>query len=149
MGNELISVRRSSKIYLRDKYFDYPLRPLNAMFGLGIPTTARILADYVWETGQNRSVNKKEIVSLEDWVVSNFGRTMFNIYFKEYSEKVWGIDCSRISADLGCPAHKRALPGKSGQERLLQVQRQGSGDADGQFYLSLPRDRTNLRPAQG
>jgi protoporphyrinogen oxidase len=97
MGNELISVRRSSKIYLRGKYFDYPLRPLNAMFGLGILNTARTLADYVWETGR-RTIRDKEIISLEDWVVANFGRTMFNIYFKEYSEKVWGIDCSRISA---------------------------------------------------
>ncbi len=97
MGQEMVPVRRSSKIYLRDQYFDYPLRPLNAMFGLGIPTTARILADYVWETAK-RAVRKKALVSLEDWVVSNFGRTMFTLYFKEYSEKVWGIDCSRISA---------------------------------------------------
>lgn len=97
MGQEMVSVRRSSKIYLRDQYFDYPLRPLNAMFGLGIPTTARILADYVWETAK-RTVKKNTLVSLEDWVVSNFGRTMFTIYFKEYSEKVWGIDCGRISA---------------------------------------------------
>lgn len=97
MGHEMVSVRRSSKIYLRDQYFDYPLRPLNAMFGLGLPTTARILADYVWETTK-QAVLKKDIVSLEDWVVSNFGRTMFTIYFKEYSEKVWGIECSRISA---------------------------------------------------
>ena len=97
MGQEMVSVRRSSKILLRDRYFDYPLRPLNAMFGLGIPTTARIIADYVWETAK-RIVIKKDLVSLEDWVVSNFGRTMFSIYFKEYSEKVWGIDCSRISA---------------------------------------------------
>jgi protoporphyrinogen oxidase len=97
MGQEMVPVRRSSKIYLRDRYFDYPLRPLNAMFGLGIPTTARILADYVWETAK-RAVNKKDLVSLEDWVVSNFGRAMFTLYFKEYSEKVWGIDCSRISA---------------------------------------------------
>ena len=97
MGQEMVSVRRSSKIYLRDRYFNYPLRPLNAMFGLGIPTTARILADYVWETAI-RAVKKRDLVSLEDWVVSNFGRTMFTLYFKEYSEKVWGIDCSRISA---------------------------------------------------
>jgi protoporphyrinogen oxidase len=97
MGQEMVSVRRSSKIYLRGRYFDYPLRPLNAMFGLGIPTTSRILADYVWETAK-RFVQKQDVVSLEDWVVSNFGRTMFTIYFKEYSEKVWGIDCSRISA---------------------------------------------------
>ena len=97
MGQEMVSVRRTSKIYLRDQYFDYPLRPLNAVFGLGIPTTVRILADYVWETAK-RAVHKNDLVSLEDWVVSNFGRTMFTIYFKEYSEKVWGIDCSRISA---------------------------------------------------
>ncbi|GMR03488.1 MAG: hypothetical protein BMS9Abin21_341 [Thermodesulfovibrionia bacterium] len=38
-------------------------------------------------------------VSLEDWVVSNFGRTMFNLYFKECSEKVWGIESRRISKE--------------------------------------------------
>jgi protoporphyrinogen oxidase len=97
MGNELLTVQRSSKIYLRNKYFDYPLKPINAMFGLGIPTTVRILTDYIRQTTK-RTIRNKETVSLEDWVVSNFGRTMFNIYFKEYSEKVWGIDCSRISA---------------------------------------------------
>jgi protoporphyrinogen oxidase len=97
MGNELLTVQRSSKIYLRNKYFDYPLKPINAMFGLGIPTTVRILADYIRQTTK-RTIRNKETVSLEDWVVSNFGRTMFNIYFKEYSEKVWGIDCSKISA---------------------------------------------------
>ncbi len=94
MGNNLLTVQRRSKIYLRNKYFDYPLKPLNAMFGLGIPTTIRILADYV----QQAARRDKEAVSLEDWVVNNFGRTMFNIYFREYSEKVWGIDCSRVSS---------------------------------------------------
>jgi protoporphyrinogen oxidase len=97
MGSELISVQRKSKIYMRNKYFDYPLKPLNAMLGLGILTTTGILTDYAWETAK-RTIRKKKTLSLEDWVVSNFGRSMFNIYFKEYSEKVWGIDCSRISA---------------------------------------------------
>lgn len=98
MDGELISVPRSSKIYLRGKYFDYPLRPLNAMFGMGIPVTARILADYAMERIRRRG-RQRPIVSLEDWVVSNFGRTMFSIYFKEYSEKIWGIDSSSISAE--------------------------------------------------
>jgi protoporphyrinogen oxidase len=97
MGPELVTVHRSSKIYLRRKYFDYPLKPLNAMFGLGMTVTARIIADYAWETAK-RTVRNKEAVSLKDWVVSNFGHTMFSIYFKEYSEKVWGIDCEKISA---------------------------------------------------
>lgn len=97
MGPEMVTVHRSSKILLRDRYFDYPLRPLNAVFGLGIPTTIRILADYAGETAK-QAIQQKDVVSLEDWVVSNFGRTMFTLYFKEYSEKVWGIDCRRISA---------------------------------------------------
>jgi protoporphyrinogen oxidase len=98
MGDELISVSRTSKIYMGEKYFDYPLRPLNAVFGLGIGTTAKILADYGREKVRGL-LKKTEPVSLEDWVVGNFGRTMFNIYFREYSEKVWGLDCSRISAE--------------------------------------------------
>lgn len=98
MSEELVSVPRSSKIYLRGKYFDYPLKPLNAMFGLGVPATVQIMADYGVETVK-RLLIKKQFVSLEDWVVGNFGRTMFSIYFKEYSEKVWGIECSRISAE--------------------------------------------------
>ncbi len=98
MADELVTVPRSSKIYLRGKYFDYPLKAANAVFGMGIPTTARILADYGREKIRRLS-GRKQLISLEDWVVNNFGRTMFAIYFKEYSEKVWGIDSGRISAE--------------------------------------------------
>lgn len=98
MGGELVSVPRKSTILLRNKYFDYPLRPLNALSGLGIPTTARIVTDYLAERLRGLA-GKPAQVSLEDWVVSHFGRTMFDLYFKVYSEKVWGIDCSRISVD--------------------------------------------------
>jgi protoporphyrinogen oxidase len=96
MGDELIEVSRSSKIFLKEKFFDYPLKPLNAIDGLGLPTVARIVADYSVERVKSLFGNGR-CVSLEDWVVKNFGRTMFNIYFKQYSEKVWGIDCRRIS----------------------------------------------------
>ncbi len=98
MKDELISVPRRSKIYMRGRYFDYPLRPFNALFGLGIPMTMRILCDYGAERLKRMSA-RAEILSLEDWVVSNFGRKMFDIYFREYSEKVWGIGCKRVSAE--------------------------------------------------
>ena len=98
MNGELVSVPRKSKIYMRNKYFDYPLKPLNAMFGLGILTTLKIIYDY--GIGKiKKLIRETENISLEDWVISNFGRKMFNIYFKEYSEKVWGIECNRISAE--------------------------------------------------
>ncbi len=98
MGDELIVVPRRTEIFIRGKYFNYPLEPVNALFGMGIFSTLRILANYGWERIK-RLVKKPVPVSLEDWVVANFGRTLFDIYFKEYSEKVWGVDCSRISAE--------------------------------------------------
>ena len=96
MGDELIDVPRSSKILLRGRYVDYPLRPRNALAALGPATTARVLGDWVLQ--QLRALARSSPdVSLEDWVVRRFGRTLFSIYFKEYSEKVWGLPCERIS----------------------------------------------------
>jgi protoporphyrinogen oxidase len=94
LRDELATVNRKSTIFMRGRFFDYPLRPGNAVFGLGLTTVLRILADYASLKVRPRN---GEAVTLEDWVVGRFGRTMFNLYFKEYSEKVWGLDCSRIS----------------------------------------------------
>lgn len=98
LKGDLLKVPRTSQIYLFNKYFDYPLKPVNAMFGLGLFTTLHIIVDYCKEKVKN-FLNPPDIISLEDWVVSNFGRKMFDLYFKQYSEKVWGIDCTRISQE--------------------------------------------------
>jgi protoporphyrinogen oxidase len=118
MGDELVRVPRSSKILMRGKYFDYPLKPLNAVFGLGVPTTARIIFDYLLETVRQQ-VRKGEARSLEDWVIGNFGRTMFDIYFKGYSEKVWGIGCDRISASWVAQRIKGLSLGKAIQNAFF------------------------------
>lgn len=98
MDGEMMVVPRQSKILLRNKYFDYPLKPLNAIFGLPLPTQLKIISDYAFENVKKR-FKAPPIVSLEDWVVCHFGRTMFDIYFREYSEKIWGIECSKISME--------------------------------------------------
>ena len=98
LRDECRVVPRKSEIHMRGGYFDYPLTPANALFGMGLATTFRILVDYAMQNATN-IVQRPEIVSLEDWVVSKFGRTMFDLYFKEYSEKVWGIDCRSISME--------------------------------------------------
>ncbi len=98
LNGEFLTVTRKSKIYMRQKFVDYPLKPSNAVFGLGMHTTLKAIYDYGREKIRNL-FGDRDIVSLEDWVVSNFGRTMFNLYFKEYSEKVWGIECRRISKE--------------------------------------------------
>lgn len=122
-GDALV-VTRSSKILLRGKYFDYPLKPLNAISGLGIPTASRIILDYAVEQLRPR-FEDTQIVSLEDWVVRHFGRTMFNIYFKEYSEKVWGIDCSQICMEWIEQRIQRLSLGKAIRKALFNYSGRG------------------------
>jgi len=99
MGDDLLRVERTSKIFLRGKFFDYPLKPFNALYGLGLSTILRVIMDYAIERARDLfSAGRREPVSLEDWVVRKFGRAMFEIYFRIYSEKVWGIGCERISS---------------------------------------------------
>lgn len=98
LQGDYLSVQRKSKIFMKGRFFDYPLKPSNALFGLGLPTTVKALSDYGKEKIRGLFSNPVNI-SLEDWVTSHFGRTMFLLYFKEYSEKVWGIECEKISQD--------------------------------------------------
>lgn len=98
LKEECLDVSRKSSIFLLGKYFDYPLKPFNAVFGVGFNTSLRIIHDYIAER-VGGVLSPRDIVSLEDWVVNRFGRTMFDLYFKQYSEKVWGIDCGSISQE--------------------------------------------------
>ncbi len=98
MKDNYLTVSRTSKIYMMNRYFDYPLKPANAIFGLGLGTTFHILFDYCKVKVKNL-FKTPDIVSLEDWIVSQFGRKMFDLYFKGYSEKVWGIQCRKISKE--------------------------------------------------
>lgn len=98
LRDECRVVPRKSEIHMRGRYFNYPLTPANALFGMGLAATFRILVDYAMQNTRN-IVQRPAIVSLEDWVVSKFGRALFDLYFKEYSEKVWGIDCRSISME--------------------------------------------------
>ncbi|MBI4848655.1 MAG: FAD-dependent oxidoreductase [Nitrospirae bacterium] len=98
LRGQYLTVPRKSKIYMNGKFFDYPLKPSNALFGLGIPTTVKAVSDYGKEKIKKLFASPEHI-SLEDWVVAHFGRTMFTLYFKEYSEKVWGLECGNISEE--------------------------------------------------
>ncbi|MDF1577389.1 MAG: FAD-dependent oxidoreductase [Desulfobulbales bacterium] len=99
LGDQLLTVPRSSQIFMHGKYVDYPLSPANALLGLGLSTTTAIIFDYAGEKIRRLISAGSPLISLEDWVVANFGRTMFELYFRDYSEKVWGLDCRRISME--------------------------------------------------
>ncbi len=98
LAGDYLEVDRSSRILLGKNWFHYPLRPLNALSGFGIPTAAKILGDYAAERVK-ACFDSTPPVSLEDWVVRHYGRRLFALYFKDYSEKVWGIDCRNIAPE--------------------------------------------------
>ncbi len=95
LPDDFIEVRRMSRIYYRRRFFDYPLKPWNAFWNLGPFSSAACVASYAWA----RLFPRRPETSFEDWVTNRFGRRLFRIFFKTYTEKVWGTPTSEISAD--------------------------------------------------
>ena len=95
LGPEFISVPRLSRIHYSGKYFDYPLKAKNALLGLGVWNTFLCVASYVRWHFKPYPVEE----NLEQWVTNRFGKRLFEIFFKTYTEKVWGIPCTEIRAE--------------------------------------------------
>jgi protoporphyrinogen oxidase len=95
LPDDLLQRPRSSRILYRQQFFSYPLRAFEALFKLGIWESTRCMLSYAW--ARLRPVPNPK--SFEDWVSNKFGRRLFSIFFKTYTEKVWGMSCREISAD--------------------------------------------------
>lgn len=98
MDGELVKVKRLTRIYFDHKYFYYPVRVMNALLGIGPAKAIAAVLDYVIYRFRSRIFHPK-IVSLEDGFVNQFGKTLYEIFFKRYSEKLWGRPNSEISSD--------------------------------------------------
>lgn len=98
LNGTILTVDRTSKILLDNKYYDYPIEIGNVLAKLGLLTSVKAIIDYFIEQIKYR-LRRTKPVSLEDWVVRQFGQTLFNIFFRQYSEKVWGINCNRIASE--------------------------------------------------
>jgi protoporphyrinogen oxidase len=94
LGADFLTRPRLSRILFDGKFFDYPLKPADALFNLGVFRSIAILASYL--RVKVRPVDPE--ISFEDWVTNRFGRKLFRLFFKTYTEKVWGIPCRTISA---------------------------------------------------
>ena len=98
LDKDAVEVNRKTRILFKNSYFDYPLTPVNALFGLGILESIAIGFSYIF--ARIKSYLKiSKINNFEDWVVDKFGKKLFNNFFKNYTEKVWGIDCKDIGSD--------------------------------------------------
>ena len=95
MGERMRVRRRLSRIYYRGRFFKYPLEPLEALRKLGPIEAVRCLLSYL----RAQRDRQAPIGTFEDWVVHAFGRRLYEIFFRSYTEKVWGVPCSEISAE--------------------------------------------------
>ena len=95
MGAEFMTRPRISRIFYKGKFFDYPLKAMNTFTNLGPLTSAQILFSYF----QSKIVPYPREDTFEEWVSNRFGKKLYGMFFKTYTEKVWGIPCSEIRAE--------------------------------------------------
>ncbi len=98
MGEELITVQRLTRIYFSGRYFYYPIKPFEALAGIGPLKGVKAVLDYLLVKIKNK-INPQPVVTMEDAYVQQFGRTLYKIFFENYSEKLWGKSCKQLSGD--------------------------------------------------
>ena len=95
LGEDFLRCNRLSRIYYDGKFFNYPLRPFNALLGLGFWNSILILRSYL----QAQLFPEKPEDTFEQWVSNRFGKRLYDTFFKHYTEKVWGVTGREISAE--------------------------------------------------
>jgi protoporphyrinogen oxidase len=109
LGDNFIDRPRLSRIYYNNKFFNYPLKPLNALMNLGLNNTFLVMSSYIY----SQIVPNRNVTNFEEWVSNKFGKRLFTIFFKTYTEKVWGISCKEIQADWAAQRIKSLSLGKA------------------------------------
>jgi protoporphyrinogen oxidase len=95
LPDDFIDRPRLSRIFYKDKFYAYPLRAFEALRNLGVFQSAACLASFAYA----QAFPIKAPKTFHDWVRNQFGERLFSIFFKTYTEKVWGMSCDEISAD--------------------------------------------------
>ena len=129
LGDDFLLRPRLSRVYYAGHFFDYPLKALNALAGLG-PIEA-VLVSLSYAKAQLRS--HQDETNFEQWVSNRFGHRLYEIFFRTYTEKVWGIPCAEISADWAAQRIKNLSLGEAVRNALW-----GAGKSkDGQVLTTL------------
>jgi protoporphyrinogen oxidase len=124
-GADMLERPRSSRIYYRGQFFAYPLKPFEALAKLGVVESALCVLSFL----RARLRPKPNPQSFEDWVTNQFGERLFRIFFKTYTEKVWGMSCREISADWAAQRIKGLSLGLAIKSALLPQRRPKQGKA--------------------
>ena len=126
LPDDFIERPRMSRIYYEGRFYSYPLRAFEALANLGIWRSTLCMASFA--AAKIKPI--KDVRSFEDWVVNQFGRKLYSIFFKTYTEKVWGMPCDEMSADWAAQRIKGLSLGGAvidGLKRSLGFRRRGSG----------------------
>jgi len=95
LPDDFIERPRLSRIYYGGKFYAYPLRAFEALWNLGPFQSALCMASFGWA----KATPIRDPATFHQWVRNQFGERLFGIFFKTYTEKVWGMTCDEISAD--------------------------------------------------
>jgi protoporphyrinogen oxidase len=95
LGDEFLRRPRQSRIYWRHKFLEYPLQGMDVVRKLGPIELTRVALSYLWVLVKPRGRED----TFEEWVCNRFGRRLFSLFFKSYTEKVWGVSTSEIRAE--------------------------------------------------
>ncbi|MCW2383326.1 MULTISPECIES: NAD(P)/FAD-dependent oxidoreductase [unclassified Sphingobium] len=109
LPHDFIERPRMSRIYYQGRFYSYPLRAFEALRNLGIIRSTLCMLSYA----KAKIAPIKPVRSFEDWVVNQFGRKLYFIFFKTYTEKVWGMPCDTMSADWAAQRIKGLSLGKA------------------------------------
>ena len=126
LPDDFIERPRISRIFYKGKLYSYPLRAFEALFNLGIFESALCMASYGW--AKLRPIAEPK--TFHQWVRNQFGERLFPIFFKTYTEKVWGMSCDEISADWAAQRIKGLSLGGAVMNALTRSFRRKGGKAE-------------------
>jgi protoporphyrinogen oxidase len=115
LPNDMLVRPRSSRIFYDGKFFSYPLKPFEALLKLGIFRSALCVLSWL----KARLFPVRNPRNFEEWVSNQFGKRLFNTFFKSYTEKVWGMSCKEISADWAAQRIKGLSLGSAIKNALI------------------------------
>jgi protoporphyrinogen oxidase len=124
LGEDFLVRPRLSRIHYRNHYFEYPLKPLNALAGLGPVEAFLIGLSYA----RAKVFPERNETNFEQWVSNRFGYRLYEIFFKTYTEKVWGIPCKEIAADWAAQRIKNLSLSEVLRNALFNNNRTKSGE---------------------
>jgi len=113
-GRDYRMVDRLTRIYYKNKFYYYPVKAFDALSKLGIFTSALCVLSYFKE----KVIPTKDVSTFEGWVTNRFGKKLYTIFFKTYTEKLWGIKCNELDADFAAQRIKKFSLGEAMKNAL-------------------------------